>query len=277
MVALRDLSAGGRTIRRAAHDQPRRTGSRGSPLQALRSLQPHGLRGWTKDPRRSLHGRGVGPGGFPEGVAFVWHLRCCARELLDLALQGHAQRRPGSLPQACPQSPPGIRWGSLRRQCKGSVRRTSAGCGRILAVVARVQSTRGARCAAPRGDRAGLFLWPLSKRDIRADWCAPRHRQEPDGERLQELAQGACGPGRLAGGHKMTCAEVHSNLATFVLGGLEPEEAAEIQRHIASCADCQSELEELWSVNRALDAAPPPAAPPAYLKGEDRKSTRLNS
>jgi anti-sigma-K factor RskA len=65
----------------------------------------------------------------------------------------------------------------------------------------------------------------------------------------------------------MTCAEVHPNLATFVLGGLEPEEAAEIQRHIASCADCQSELEELWSVNRALDAAPPPAAPPAYLKG----------
>jgi len=66
----------------------------------------------------------------------------------------------------------------------------------------------------------------------------------------------------------MTCAEVNSNLAPFVLGGLEPEEAAEIQRHIASCADCQSELEELWSVNLALDAAPLPAAPPAYLKGE---------
>ncbi len=66
----------------------------------------------------------------------------------------------------------------------------------------------------------------------------------------------------------MTCAEVHPNLATFVLGGLEPEEAAEIQRHIASCANCQSELEELWSVNRALDAASPPADPPAYLKGE---------
>ena len=66
----------------------------------------------------------------------------------------------------------------------------------------------------------------------------------------------------------MTCAEVHPNLAAFVLGGLEPEEAAEIQRHIASCADCRSEFEELWSVNRALDAAPPPAAPPSYLKGE---------
>ena len=66
----------------------------------------------------------------------------------------------------------------------------------------------------------------------------------------------------------MKSAEVHPNLAAFAMGGLEPEEAAEIQRHIASCADCQSELEELWGVNRALDAAPPPAAPPGYLKGE---------
>jgi anti-sigma-K factor RskA len=66
----------------------------------------------------------------------------------------------------------------------------------------------------------------------------------------------------------MNYAEVHPNLAAFALGGLEPEEAAEIQRHIASCADCQSELEELRGVNRLLDAAPPPAAPPAYLKGK---------
>jgi len=66
----------------------------------------------------------------------------------------------------------------------------------------------------------------------------------------------------------MKYAEVHPNLAAFVLGGLEPEETAEIQRHIASCTDCQSELQELRKVNRALDAAPPPAVPPSYLKGE---------
>jgi anti-sigma-K factor RskA len=66
----------------------------------------------------------------------------------------------------------------------------------------------------------------------------------------------------------MKCAEIHPNLAAFALGGLEAEEAAEIQRHLASCADCQSELEELEKVNRVLDAAPPPAAPPTYLKGE---------
>ena len=66
----------------------------------------------------------------------------------------------------------------------------------------------------------------------------------------------------------MKCAEVHPDLAAFVLGGLEPEEAAEIRHHLDSCPDCQSELQELRKVNRALEAAPPPAAPPAYLKGE---------
>jgi anti-sigma-K factor RskA len=66
----------------------------------------------------------------------------------------------------------------------------------------------------------------------------------------------------------MKCAEVHPNVAAFVLGGLEAEETAEIQRHLASCAGCQSELEELEKVNRVLEVAPPPAVPPAYLKGE---------
>jgi anti-sigma-K factor RskA len=66
----------------------------------------------------------------------------------------------------------------------------------------------------------------------------------------------------------MTCAEVHPNLAAFVLGGLEAEETAEIRQHLDSCPGCQSELQELHKVNRALEAAPPPAAPPSYLKGE---------
>ena len=66
----------------------------------------------------------------------------------------------------------------------------------------------------------------------------------------------------------MKCTQIHPNLAAFVLGGLEPEEAAEVKRHLASCLDCQNELEELRKVNRALDAAPPPADPPSYLKDE---------
>ena len=64
----------------------------------------------------------------------------------------------------------------------------------------------------------------------------------------------------------MRCAEIHPNLAAFVLDGLEPEEAAEIRRHLASCPRCQNEVRELRKVNRALEAAPPPADPPSYLK-----------
>ena len=66
----------------------------------------------------------------------------------------------------------------------------------------------------------------------------------------------------------MRCAEIHPSLAAFVLGGLEPEEAAEVKRHLASCFNCRNELEELRKVNRALEAAPPPADPPSHLKDE---------
>jgi anti-sigma-K factor RskA len=64
----------------------------------------------------------------------------------------------------------------------------------------------------------------------------------------------------------MRCAEVHPNLAAFVLDGLEPEEAAEVRRHLACCPRCQDQVRELRKVNRALEAAPPPADPPSYLK-----------
>jgi len=64
----------------------------------------------------------------------------------------------------------------------------------------------------------------------------------------------------------MKCADVSANLGAFVLGGMEPEEAAEIRRHLASCPGCRNELEELEKVNRALQAAPPPADPPGHLK-----------
>jgi hypothetical protein len=67
----------------------------------------------------------------------------------------------------------------------------------------------------------------------------------------------------------MNCAEIHPNLAAFALGGLEPEEAAEVRLHLASCSGCQKELRELEEVNHALEAAPSPSAdPPAYLKDE---------
>jgi anti-sigma-K factor RskA len=66
----------------------------------------------------------------------------------------------------------------------------------------------------------------------------------------------------------MKFAEVHPDLAAFALGGLEAEETAKVRHHLDTCPDCQSELEELRKVNRALEAAPPPAAPPSHLKAE---------
>ena len=66
----------------------------------------------------------------------------------------------------------------------------------------------------------------------------------------------------------MKCSEVHLNLGGFVLSGLEPEEAAEVRRHLAFCSDCQDELKELEGVSQALKAAPPHADPPSYLKDE---------
>jgi Anti-sigma-K factor rskA, C-terminal/Putative zinc-finger len=62
--------------------------------------------------------------------------------------------------------------------------------------------------------------------------------------------------------------EVHPDLTALVLGGLEPEEAEEARRHLASCSRCRNELEGLKKVNRALEAAPPPVDLPPYLKGE---------
>lgn len=68
--------------------------------------------------------------------------------------------------------------------------------------------------------------------------------------------------------------ETHPDLTAFVLGGLETEEA---RRHLAYCSRCRRELEGLEKVNRALEAAPPPAGPPAYLKGEILSRVRAES
>jgi anti-sigma-K factor RskA len=75
----------------------------------------------------------------------------------------------------------------------------------------------------------------------------------------------------------MRCAEIQANFVAFVVGGLEPEEAAEVQRHLASCLSCRNELEELQKVNHALEAAPPPADPPSHLKEEILSQVRTEA
>jgi anti-sigma-K factor RskA len=66
----------------------------------------------------------------------------------------------------------------------------------------------------------------------------------------------------------MNYPERHPDLTAFVLGVLDPEEAEETRRHLASCPRCRNELVGLQKVNRALEAAPPPVEPPDYLKDE---------
>ena len=56
----------------------------------------------------------------------------------------------------------------------------------------------------------------------------------------------------------MRCAEIHPNPAAFVVGGLEPEEAAEVRSHLAPCLSCWKEFEELENVYCALQVASPP-------------------
>ncbi|MFF5211674.1 anti-sigma factor family protein [Streptosporangium sp. NPDC000396] len=46
----------------------------------------------------------------------------------------------------------------------------------------------------------------------------------------------------------MTCDEVRMSLGAYVLGALEPDECVLVEAHLAECAGCQAEFEELTGV-----------------------------
>jgi anti-sigma factor RsiW len=50
-----------------------------------------------------------------------------------------------------------------------------------------------------------------------------------------------------------TCDEIRPQLGAYVLGGLEPEEAAEVREHLARCPDCAREHAELAELPAKLD------------------------
>lgn len=54
--------------------------------------------------------------------------------------------------------------------------------------------------------------------------------------------------------------EHHQLLGAYLLGGLEPGEAAAFERHLADCRDCRIALDELASLPALLDAVPVPDA-----------------
>lgn len=57
-----------------------------------------------------------------------------------------------------------------------------------------------------------------------------------------------------------------AQLGAYALGVLDPVEARQVHEHIATCHDCQREVNELMMIRRALDQVPPEAfvdGPPA--------------
>lgn len=52
----------------------------------------------------------------------------------------------------------------------------------------------------------------------------------------------------------MSGTELHQLLGAYLLGGLEPDEAAAFEQHLGSCAECRLELDELASLPALLDA-----------------------
>ncbi|QQQ63425.1 anti-sigma factor family protein [Paenarthrobacter ureafaciens] len=54
----------------------------------------------------------------------------------------------------------------------------------------------------------------------------------------------------------MNADSVHQLLGAYLLSGLEPDEARAFEDHLAACADCRGELEELESLPALLDAVP---------------------
>jgi anti-sigma factor RsiW len=61
------------------------------------------------------------------------------------------------------------------------------------------------------------------------------------------------------GGAVTYCGQESSVLAAHALGALDPDEAREVDRHLAGCERCRTEFAELAEVRAALDALPPEA------------------
>ncbi|MGO4805896.1 zf-HC2 domain-containing protein [Arthrobacter sp. 2MCAF15] len=58
----------------------------------------------------------------------------------------------------------------------------------------------------------------------------------------------------------MNDSDLHQLLGAYLLGGLERDEAETYERHLAVCAECRQELDDLASLPALLDAIPVPDA-----------------
>jgi negative regulator of sigma E activity len=55
-------------------------------------------------------------------------------------------------------------------------------------------------------------------------------------------------------------------LGAFALGAVDPEEAATVRAHLATCAECQAEMSELWLAVDSLPGMIEPMEPPPALR-----------
>jgi anti-sigma-K factor RskA len=63
-------------------------------------------------------------------------------------------------------------------------------------------------------------------------------------------------------------------LAAYLLGALEPGEAAELERHLAGCEPCRTELEWLRPAVQLLPESAPRVEPPPQLRGRLMEQVR---
>jgi anti-sigma-K factor RskA len=70
----------------------------------------------------------------------------------------------------------------------------------------------------------------------------------------------------VSGLRQMDCETVRDLAPLYVLGALEPDEAAAVRDHVASCDDVHAELQELAEPAGTLLLAVEPSEPPAALK-----------
>ena len=60
----------------------------------------------------------------------------------------------------------------------------------------------------------------------------------------------------------------YENLSAYALGALDPAEAAALESHLQTCADCRAELAAYQRISEGLLAALPPQTPPPALRGK---------
>jgi hypothetical protein len=66
----------------------------------------------------------------------------------------------------------------------------------------------------------------------------------------------------------------HVEVAAYVLGKLEPDEAIAFEAHLPGCAGCRRELAELQGIPGLLDQAVPAVVPPPQLRGRTLAAIR---